>query len=45
MTLKIDVPVVLGSVCVAVSPVTLYSDPDPPTSANGTLIVIVPEEV
>ena len=45
MTLKIDVPVVLGWVWVAVRPVTLYSDPEPPTSAIGTLIVIVPEAV
>jgi len=43
--LKIAAPVELASVSVAVSPVTLNSDPVPPTSATGTLIVIVPDGV
>jgi hypothetical protein len=43
MTLKIAVPVELAAVCVAVTPVTLKSEPPPAMSATGTLIVIVPD--
>src|SRR2546423_8446039 len=45
ITLKIAVPDEPGWLWVAVTPVTLWRDPGPPTSENGTLIVMVPDFV